>query len=131
MTRPTAIAIRGIDAVVVFAADPRRLADWYGEVFAARRIVAHEGFYGLDCGGLTLFVQRVSEGHSPGLGGVRPHVTVDDCRAAFDGLLTAGAAPLLPVTDVGAEWVAAVTDPEGNPIGLLSRKTSAPTTLGK
>ena len=116
------IAVRGVDAVVPFAADPRALAGWYRRVFACEPICESPGFVGLDLGRVSLFVQRSSEGHAPGLGGVRPHLTVPDCRAAYDELLRAGARSILPVSDAGEEWIAAVQDPEGNPIGLLSAK---------
>jgi len=57
------------------------------------------------------------------MGGVRPHFRVASCRGAFDALLAAGAGVILPVSDSGGEWVAAVRDPHGNPLGLLERKT--------
>jgi predicted enzyme related to lactoylglutathione lyase len=119
---PSMIEVRDIHAMVVFSDDPRRLADWYRKVFRARPLGESDEFCGLNLGGLSLFVQRRSEGHSPGLGGVRPHLTVDDCEKAVRALLKAGAEPLMPVQDAGEEWVAAVRDPEGNPIGLLSFK---------
>jgi hypothetical protein len=116
------IEVSDVGAIVVFSREPRRLAAWYRGAFAARPITESEGFVGLRLGRISLFVQQVSEGHAPGMGGVRPHLTVADCRAAYDALLKAGARSILPVTDVGGEWVAAVRDPEGNPLGLLSFK---------
>lgn len=108
--------------MVVFSDDPPALAAWYQRVFRCRPLSASRDFVGLRLGNFSLFIQRTSEGQAPGPGGIRPHLTVDDCTAAFVALVAAGARPLLPVTDVGEEWVAAVQDPEGNPIGLLSSK---------
>jgi len=46
---------------------------------------------------------------------------VADCKDAHGQLCQAGEGEILPVTDVGGELVAAVRDPEGNPIGLMQR----------
>lgn len=118
------IAVGDVRAVVIFADRPRELADWYRSVFALSEFATSEGFIGLATGaGLAIFIQRTSEGHTPGVGGIRPHFTVPDCAAALRALREAGAGEvLLPVTDTGDEHVAAVKDPEGNPIGLLAFK---------
>lgn len=116
------IKLGSVNAVVVFADQPRQLADWYKRVFALQEIVTHDHFIGLHAGSLTLFVQQTSEGHKPGMGGIRPHFTVADCRAAFDAAVAAGAGEVLGITDTGGEWVAAISDPEGNPLGLLQPK---------
>lgn len=116
------IRLGGVRAVVVFSDDPPLLAAWYQEVFDVRAVVNQGDFIGLHAGELTLFIQRTSEGHQPGIGGVRPHFVVAACRAAFDRLCAVGAQEILPVTDTGGELVAAVKDPEGNPIGLLQPK---------
>lgn len=113
------VRLGGIPAVVVFSDDPPRLAAWYREVFAVREVVNQGDFIGLHAGESTLFIQRTGEGHRPGRGGIRPHFVVADCRAAFAALRAAGADLVLPVTDTGGELVAAVQDPEGNPIGLI------------
>ena len=119
------IPIEDVRAVVIFANRPRELADWYKRVFALNEFVGTDGFIGLATGaGLAIFIQRTSEGHAPGVGGIRPHFTVPDCDTALRALREAGAGEvLLPVTDTGDEHVAAVKDPEGNPIGLLAFKT--------
>lgn len=111
-----------VPAVVIFSDDPPLLAGWYREVFDVRDVVNQGDFVGLYAGEVTLFIQRTSEGHRPGIGGVRPHFVVASCQGAFERLLAASARPLLPVTDTGGELVAAVQDPEGNPIGLLQPK---------
>ena len=116
------IKLGSVRAVVVFSDRPRALADWYKGVFALEEIVTLDHFIGLYTGSVTLFVQQTSEGHQPGMGGVRPHFTVDDCQAALDELLAAGATTVLGVTDTGGEYVAAAADPEGNPLGLLQPK---------
>jgi predicted enzyme related to lactoylglutathione lyase len=116
------VTLKEILSVVVFSDSPRTLADWYKRAFAVREVVTSDNFIGLHAGSVTLFIQRTSEGHQPGIGGIRPHFTVDDCDRAYRQLLEVGAREVLKVTDTGDEWVAAVQDPEGNPIGLLSKR---------
>jgi len=116
------IALGEVRSVVAFSDRPRKLADWYSEAFEAKEFLSTAAFIGLSLGSVSLFVQRTSEGHQPGLGGVRPHFTVQDCPAAFARLVELGARPILPPSDAGQEVVAAVQDPDGNPIGLLAFK---------
>jgi hypothetical protein len=113
------IRLGGIAAVVVFSDAPKRLAAWYRRMFITQEVVNEEDFVGLACGEVTLFIQRTSEGQSPGVGGIRPHFTVSDCNGAHAALVAAGARTLLPPTDLGDEIVAALCDPDGNPLGLL------------
>ena len=114
------IHLQDVRAVVIFSDDPPVLAAWYRRVFALREIANSPDFIGLAAESVALFIQRTSEGHRPGVGGIRPHFTVEDCRGAYRELLDAGGRTLLPPTDIDGETVAAVQDPEGNPIGLLS-----------
>lgn len=113
------VKLGGIPAIVIFSDNPPLLAAWYREVFDLELLVSQEGFFGLHAGQATLFIQQTGEGHRPGQGGVRPHFLVADCTDAYEQLSAAGAREILPVTDVGGELVAAVQDPEGNPIGLI------------
>jgi predicted enzyme related to lactoylglutathione lyase len=113
------IKLEQVQAVVIFSDEPRALADWYAGVFEVREVYSSTGFIGLAAGRVNLFIQRTSEGHRPGIGGIRPHFTVADCRESFQQLVAAGASQILGVTNTGGELVAAVRDPEGNPIGLL------------
>jgi predicted enzyme related to lactoylglutathione lyase len=116
------VQLEEVLAVVVFSDEPRALADWYKRVLALREVVTSAAFIGLAAGRVSIFVQRASEGHRPGRGGIRPHFRVADCRAAHDQLVAAGAVTILPVSDAGGELVAAVADPEGNPLGLIQPK---------
>ena len=116
------IALAEIRAVVIFSDQPPLLAAWYRQVFGLRELVSSPDFVGLAAPRVALFIQRTSEGQRPGAGGIRPHFTVRDCRQALAELVEAGARVLLPLSDTGDEWVAAVQDPEGNPLGLLQPK---------
>lgn len=109
-----------IRAVVIFSDAPAELAAWYRETLELAPLVESPDFIGLrTAAGVSLFIQRTSEGHQPGMGGIRPHVTVSDCRAVHERLVAAGARTILPVTHTGGELVCAVQDPHGNPVGLL------------
>lgn len=119
---PAPVTLGEVRAVVVFADEPRALADWYLRAVDAKEVFSSPGFIGLSLGRATLFVQKTGEGHRPGMGGVRPHFTVPDCAEAFERLVTAGATPILHPADAGEELVAAVQDPAGNPLGLLAFK---------
>jgi len=119
----TMIEIQDVRAVVIFADRPRELADWYKRVFALSEFVGTESFIGLaTASGLALFVQRTSEGHRPGTGGIRPHFTVCDCEAAFRALSRAALARCCSRSPTRGRARAAIQDPEGNPIGLLAPK---------
>ena len=120
--RGAKVALGPVRAVVVFSDRPRRLADWYVRAFEAKEFLGTGAFIGMSLGGVSLFVQKTSEGHAPGMGGVRPHFDVEDCAAAFARLVADGARAVLAPADSGQEIVAAVQDPDGNPIGLLQLK---------
>jgi predicted enzyme related to lactoylglutathione lyase len=59
-------------------------------------------------------------GHAQGMTGPLAHWHVDDIEETLRALLDAGAEPGQPVRDVGGgKLVASLTDPDGNPIGLV------------
>jgi hypothetical protein len=116
--------LSAVVAVVFFSDEPRWLSDWYLQQFELKEVFSSPSFIGLAAHGVTLFIQRSSEGHSPGQGGVRPHFLVNDIRRLVSRLVDAGGRIALDVTDTGGEWVAAVCDPHGNAIGLLERKVA-------
>ena len=59
-------------------------------------------------------------GHAQGMTGPVAYTQVADINQALAALQAAGAQPQRPVTDVGGgRLIATVTDPDGNPIGLL------------
>jgi predicted enzyme related to lactoylglutathione lyase len=59
-------------------------------------------------------------GHAQGITGPVAYTQVADINQTLDALQAAGAQPQRPVTNVGGgRLIATVTDPDGNPIGLL------------
>ncbi|MBW2736228.1 MAG: radical SAM protein [Deltaproteobacteria bacterium] len=115
----------GIAALVVFSGQPMELARWYERTLGLTPFVQRDDFVGLSGAGVSIFIQKSGEGHAPGLGGVRPHFRVRDIRALMERLLRAGAREVLPLMETADEWVAAVKDPEGNPLGLLEHKQAS------
>jgi predicted enzyme related to lactoylglutathione lyase len=60
-------------------------------------------------------------GAAQGMTGPVGYWHVDDLDATLQALLDAGAQVRQPVRDFGGRRVATVTDPDGNPIGLLEQ----------
>jgi predicted enzyme related to lactoylglutathione lyase len=50
--------------------------------------------------------------------GVRNYLAVDDVDATLAQVTASGGAVVVPKTDIGVGWYAAVTDTEGNELGL-------------
>lgn len=55
----------------------------------------------------------------------RNYITVDDVDAAVAKAEANGGSVVVPKTDIGVGWYAAVTDTEGNKIGLYTSKSEA------
>lgn len=116
------VSLGPVVAVVIFSDNPAQLATWYESVLTVKVVVRQPNFIGMQSGNTMLFIQQTSEGHAPGIGGIRPHFLVQNCHTAYQQLIEAGAAEILKVMDLGTEFVAAVKDPDGNPLGLLQMK---------
>jgi predicted enzyme related to lactoylglutathione lyase len=56
---------------------------------------------------------------------VRNYITVDSIEAALDAASANGGAIVVPKTDIGIGWYAAITDTEGNELGLYKSKTES------
>jgi predicted enzyme related to lactoylglutathione lyase len=54
--------------------------------------------------------------------GIRNYITVDDVDASVAKVTANAGAVVTPTTDIGFGWYAAVTDSEGNEIGLYRAK---------
>lgn len=57
--------------------------------------------------------------------GVRNYITVDDVDAAVSRVEANGGSVVVPKTDLGFGWYAAVSDTEGNEIGIYKSKRDA------
>ena len=56
---------------------------------------------------------------------VRDYITVDSVDDTLAAVTANGGAIVTPKTDIGIGWYAAVTDPEGNELGLYKSKSEA------
>ncbi len=106
------------------ADDVERAKSFYAAVFgwSFRAMDGFEGYYLFTAGpgdlggGIGIRGQNAPQG-------VRNYVTVDDVEAAVGKVEANGGSVVVPKTDIGFGWYAAVTDTEGNEIGLYKSKT--------
>jgi predicted enzyme related to lactoylglutathione lyase len=56
---------------------------------------------------------------------VRNYITVDSIEAALDAATANGGATVVPKTDIGIGWYAAISDTEGNELGLYRSKSES------
>ncbi len=56
---------------------------------------------------------------------VRNYITVDSIEAALDAATANGGGIVVPETDIGVGWYAAITDTEGNELGLYKSRSEA------
>lgn len=84
----------------------------------------------LQCGEMRLLLGTPEPGKPISNGGTILYLKVSDLEAAYAGLVDAGVASLqapqriakMPDHDL---WLAVVSDPDGNPVGLMSEVTRA------
>ena len=108
------------------ADDVERAKAFYGNVFGWQ----FEAMDGFD----DYFLYEAGPG---GLGGgfglrgstapaqVRNYIRVDSVDASLDAVAANGGSVVTPRTDIGIGWYAAVTDTEGNELGLYRSKREA------
>lgn len=98
---------------------------WYAQVLGVEPYFDEVFYVGFAVGGFELGL--VPDG-VPGTSGPQPLWGVDDIASTHARLLTLGARPLEPVTEVGEGIrVAAVEDPFGNRLGLVENPHFNPT----
>jgi len=113
-----------IDTIIVFAADPARLAMFYRDVLAVDEddVVEEEGHVGFALGEIYLGFDQ-SDGSRKHPGAVTFWVRVDDLDATYRRGLELGATPVIePVDRPWGDRLAAVRDPEGNQVGFSLRR---------
>ena len=110
--------ILGLRTVVYPVAELARAKQWYADVLGITPYFDQPFYVGFAVGGFELGL--VPHG-TPAIAGPQPLWGVADIEAAYARLLTLGAAPLEPITDVGEGIrVAAVIDPFGNRFGIIA-----------
>ncbi|UPG94481.1 VOC family protein [Luteibacter aegosomatissinici] len=109
--------ILGLRTAIYPAPDLDAAKAWYAQVLEQQPYFDEPFYVGFNVGGFELGL--VPDG-TPGTAGAQPLWGVSHIDAEFARLVSLGAAPLEPVTEVGGGIkVAAVTDPFGNRFGLI------------
>lgn len=117
------MAILGpITQILVPVADVDRAASFYADVLGLPLLFRYPGNAFFDADGVRIYLAKPSE---PGYAGPATiYFRVDDVGATFDGLVARGAAvreaPEIAHRDATYDlWLAFVSDPDGNNIGLM------------
>jgi predicted enzyme related to lactoylglutathione lyase len=121
--------LRGIATLTFYAADHAAAKKWYSEFFGEAPYFDMPGYFEFRLGDYqhelgVIDLQYAPPGRSAGIGGAITYWQVDDIKTTFDQLITLGAKEFEPITQRGQEGsgfvTAAVTDPFGNIIGIMT-----------
>jgi predicted enzyme related to lactoylglutathione lyase len=109
--------ILGLRTVIYPVADLDAAKRWYSEMLGQAPYFDQPFYVGFEVGGFELGLLPDDQAN---VAGARALWGVADIDAAFARMLTLGATPIEPVTDVGEGIkVASVRDPFGNRFGLI------------
>jgi predicted enzyme related to lactoylglutathione lyase len=112
--------VKGLATVIFRVTDVDRAKAWYANAFQQQPYFDEPFYVGFNIAGYELGLDPSPAGGSPGRGGSVAYWRVDDIERAVTHFVDAGAALASPVQDVGdGIKVATVTDPFGNPVGLI------------
>jgi predicted enzyme related to lactoylglutathione lyase len=112
--------VQGLGTVIYHVPDLIRAKTWYAKAFQQEPYFDEPFYVGFNIAGYELGLDPDPEGVKAGPGGGLAYWRVDDIEAAVRHFVSHGATVTAPVKDVGEGIkVATVTDPFGNPIGLL------------
>jgi predicted enzyme related to lactoylglutathione lyase len=112
--------VQGLGTVIYHVPDLARAKTWYAKAFQQEPYFDEPFYVGFNIAGYELGLDPDPEGVNAGPGGGLAYWRVDDIEAAVRHFVSHGATVTAPVKDVGEGIkVATVTDPFGNPIGLL------------
>lgn len=96
-----------------------RLKSWYSNVFGTVPYFDEPFYIGFNIGGYELGLQP-QQTENPKVPSVLSYWGVEDIRAVYDRMISAGARPHEEPTNVGGElMVATVYDPWDNVVGLI------------
>jgi predicted enzyme related to lactoylglutathione lyase len=121
---------RGLTSFQLFVDDVAEAERWYSEMLGIEPYFRSED-HGLPAGHVGFRVgesqselgltdrKLAPDGMGAGPGGTVTYLQVDDVAAAFDRLISSGAKPLQPRTELSRGFmIASVVDPFGNVVGL-------------
>ena len=108
----------GLRTTVYMVDDVNKAKQWYSQAFGIKPYFDEPYYVGFNIRGfeLGLMPSEPTEQSS----GVISYWGVEDIQSAYDKLISLGATPLSPVSDVGGGIkLGVVTDPFGNPLGVI------------
>jgi predicted enzyme related to lactoylglutathione lyase len=112
--------VLGLRTVIYKVPDLARAKAWYSSAFGVEPYFDEPFYVGFNIGGFELGLDPDPNDRFQGIGGAVPYWGVSEIEAAVKHFVEAGATVFTPVQDVGGDIrVATVTDPFGNPIGLV------------
>lgn len=110
----------GLRTAIYRVPDLERAREWYGEAFGAEPYFDDSFYVGFNVAGYELGLMRDETSAATKTANVLTYWGVDDVERAVAHLVSLGAAPGDPPTNVGGDIVVAtVTDPWGNALGLI------------
>ncbi|MEJ7812882.1 MAG: VOC family protein [Gemmatimonadaceae bacterium] len=110
----------GLRTVIYHVSDLAQAKAWYSEAIGVAPYFDEPYYVGFNVGGFELGLNPDTSSTAPGPGGAVAYWGVNDAAATFARLISAGASPREPVSDVGGDIkVATVSDPFGNVIGII------------
>jgi catechol 2,3-dioxygenase-like lactoylglutathione lyase family enzyme len=114
--------LKSVGQILIPVGDVDRAADFYEQVLGLPVWGRFPGVAFFDCDGIRLYLATVSEADFGGRATV--YFWVDDVSATYRRLVERGAAarqePHVPYgTDTYDLWMAFVTDPDGNQLGIM------------
>jgi predicted enzyme related to lactoylglutathione lyase len=111
--------IKGLGTVIYHVADVDRAKAWYADAFQQAPYFDQPFYVGFNIGGYELGLDPNPSG-KVGPGGSVAYWRVSEIDGAVRHFVASGAAVVSPPQDVGEGIkVATVSDPFGNPIGLI------------
>jgi len=112
--------VNGLATVIYHVTDVDRAKAWYARAFQQQPYFDEPFYVGFNIAGYELGLDPNPDGGSPGRGGSVAYWRVNNIEAAVRHFVEAGAVVVSGPQDVGGGIkVATVTDPFGNPIGLI------------
>lgn len=112
--------VKGLATVIYHVPDVDRAKAWYAAAFQQQPYFDEPFYVGFNIGGYELGLDPNPGGGTPGRGGSVAYWLVDNIEAAVRHFVEAGANLASGSQDVGdGIKVATVSDPFGNPIGLI------------
>jgi predicted enzyme related to lactoylglutathione lyase len=112
--------LQGLRSAIYHAPDLAAAKAWYSRALGIEPYFDEPFYVGFNVGGFELGLNPDPGEQLKGLGGAVAYWGVADAEAAFERLVSLGAKPISPVTDVGGDIkVGVVEDPFGNALGVI------------